>query len=899
MNSIVKHLLICISPLLLLLPCSCADKVGSLLPGRQNQLDVSNIRVSEDLRTITVDIEIKSSIDPLILVDSTGRATLRVSESRLGGLIQNKATRPRLVSYTYKSSDSLQREGENKIIMVDPNLPQPELEKIRVLASHLSAVYGRGRVYVTQISNQMRPVLMSVEDAVKKNAFVQNPGEKFLFRSIATLLDYIRPEVAGDSHIIVFSDGVVFDDSSDLPIDPDQLHYEEAILNRMKDKATMPHVSYIQVDEGQTKGEEFQILAKRLTSESGGRLFSEVDLPALSSYFVDRKEGADYEVVLDNPVGKRYYGLGCNLLFEIVRNGETIASGSGAYNVGSVYSEVVVGNPKESYFLNILVLFLILAPLSYILLQCVLPYVRYRRWRAKNVFRYTGPNMAAGGNIVAERCCYCKDDFKEGDEIVAQCKHQMHLECWEDNQCKCPEHGYHNHYSEFFYNRYSITDRRNAPFYATTIQRGIIGGIICMLLFHFTTEWDDGLISRIIGSFSFLSGAADHIFLNRNYDYYILPMYGFCMAFVTTLYLLYVTRTFQRLMHQLAVVIGLSFFVGLVSYFLFLCTSLISMALDIESFSVFVDWIPFTLSSALIMLVLSKNSKIPRKKLAVGALISTFLGLFCLYLSAFLGYKIVTLDMQVVSIIVYFCGMGLTFASKRNSSRQYYLRVSGPVKPMEIAIYKLLRNGEEASLSIGRSVDCEIQINWDTESVIEPIMALVHRKNSRVFLEALEEGVYLQGEAAEVNELLPLHHGDKISIGRTVLTYIEKDVTSEYYVDNAREKLSWISKVSKKLAKEKEKLSDRLSSDKVPQPAPEKEAEEEPVRDLGVLDADDISEVEIVESPVGEDYEEVEEEDSPKLRSILLTVLGILILLVLLFFVAALVLHPESLRYLF
>ena len=94
---------------------------------------------------------------------------------------------------------------------------------------------------------------------------------------------------------------------------------------------------------------------------------------------------------------------------------------------------------------------------------------------------------------------------------------------------------------------------------------------------------------------------------------------------------------------------------------------------------------------------------------------------------------------------------------------------------MDIALYKWFRNNPDSVVTLGKSVDCSLQLSWDIVSDVAPVQAEIRMQQNNLWLIALEPGVYMQGKPVEPNKRLRLYHGRSFFIGKTTFTYIEKD----------------------------------------------------------------------------------------------------------------------------
>ncbi len=95
---------------------------------------------------------------------------------------------------------------------------------------------------------------------------------------------------------------------------------------------------------------------------------------------------------------------------------------------------------------------------------------------------------------------------------------------------------------------------------------------------------------------------------------------------------------------------------------------------------------------------------------------------------------------------------------------------------MDVAIYKWINNAPNTPVSIGKSVDCNLQMTWDIGSRIAPVQAVIRFEKGALFLYAVEDGVKYLGKPLAINKGIRLFHGHRFVIGQTRFTYIEKDV---------------------------------------------------------------------------------------------------------------------------
>ena len=141
-------------------------------------------------------------------------------------------------------------------------------------------------------------------------------------------------------------------------------------------------------------------------------------------------------------------------------------------------------------------------------------------------------------------------------------------------------------------------------------------------------------------------------------------------------------------------------------------------------------------------------------------------------------FRYMELDFRVLlllSFIIFGVGLAICIAMVAPRSERYFLKVQGAVKEMDVALYKWFRNQPDRVVTIGKSVDCSLQLSWDIQSDVAPVQAEIRFRNQRLYLKALEPGVFLNGRPARVDKKIRLYHGRTFTIGQTTFTYIEKD----------------------------------------------------------------------------------------------------------------------------
>ena len=142
------------------------------------------------------------------------------------------------------------------------------------------------------------------------------------------------------------------------------------------------------------------------------------------------------------------------------------------------------------------------------------------------------------------------------------------------------------------------------------------------------------------------------------------------------------------------------------------------------------------------------------------------------YFNSFINYRLTLL----VGFIAYSVAIAVCIARATPRSERYFLHVEGAIKEMDIALYKWLRLAPDRSVTIGKSVNCSIQLSWDVNGTVAPLQAEIRQYRGSLRLCAIEEGVFIGEKPLPVGEEEWLYHGKRFTIGNTTFTYIEKDL---------------------------------------------------------------------------------------------------------------------------
>lgn len=632
----------------------------------------------------------------------------------------------------------------------------------------------------------------------------RSSGEKFLYKALLAKLEELYGEkpthypniphnpilqdVNNKKIMFVLTNGKTMDDFSFIG-GVDYFTLRDEILNEFPSRIKKKHLEPIPIhfiyfgDENNVTDVKDELLAISnfgLSHESKGTFHQNFQIDAFENLMVGTLDSiaADYRIIMSNPNGKVYDGQELTLRLSMFHDG-TLAQGSHSYSKGSPLAPEVVSAKNGSnggiIFKGLLfgTLFVLCI---YFLFQFLIPYIQYQIFLKKHVTLFR-KSSASGDAMISQRCYHCKEEFNTGDQIVTKCKHTVHWECWEENKNRCPEYGSKNcNTGKHYYNKEQKSDIRNAPYYLRWMFYGLIGGMLTWVFFKiiYSDQMFSGLISGLVSVFylskELLEGSSIAAHFQSKISSLLLSgaLLGFFLSFLFS-YLI----EFKKKDLKVVAMIALRSLAGLLIGFLsFLIGGIIFILVGKDTSCFWLDWIPWLFFGCSIAWLISYRTEINLKNAIIGGLISVFLSFIVLYFANF-AQEI----MAMFSFMIYGAGLGMAISIVHFASEKYFLRLEGPIKEREIAIYKWMSvSGGFNRVSIGKGVDCILEMNWDPADNIAPQHAILYIENERPYLEATAEGIVVNGNRElKVGQKLNLAHGIAFTIGKTTFTYIEKD----------------------------------------------------------------------------------------------------------------------------
>ena len=751
---------------------------GESDPLKQDKMITKKVEFSPDHKTFSVWTSVINDIGPYSLTDST---QVRIElEEYDDGVKAGRRVYPKLVKAVNTESEQIAELGIKVLVLVDLSLSQELIDAERAAIEEMYTVFNQENLYVAFMSGSTVSKTIRLTEYVLDEYFKKGAPNTYLFRSICAKLREIESNSgpladASPIKLVVFTDGKVYS-ADGSPIDPDHFKFESEMLH--SDVLSSDALDVFCVNWGRKSDEGDEVDATNvltsLSESSGGTYLPKFSLTLLEGAMLgDQRElisSNRFDFV--NPDGKVYRGDNNQLkmIFYSVKDNRKICSVTASVREGSLYKPIIVnGDSLGEIILEGVSVGLLIMLVIYLVFQFLVPFIRYRIFLKKYVVRHTGKDMVIGDKAVAGSCYLCKAPFKDGDEVVVKCEHTMHKSCWDENEYHCPEYGRHCAHGSHFYDKDHLFDRRNAPYYLNWLLLAVILSVCAWVAFVICANVTTKHILEYIIPVEHLALRDTSTHLNQ------LSNYGNIVAFFLTFGIASVAIRRKSFLTWLGIILRASV-AGIGSALLYLLVSVACIALHLESVSFFINLIPWILSSFLIAFASTLGTRIKLKKSLV--LIAVAVSMVSMYLWSSC-YLMIGVDFRVLlmfSIMIYAIGLVLSIASAAPKSEHYFLHAQGAVKTMDVALYKWFRSNPGAVVTIGRSVDCSLQLSWDLQGQVAPVHAEITMKKGVLRLVALEDGVYLSGKPMKVDKPKILHHGTTFQIGRTTFTYQEKDI---------------------------------------------------------------------------------------------------------------------------
>lgn len=753
-------------------------------------MQVTGVEFAPDYRNFSIKTKMLRDIGPYVLGDSSA-VRIDVHETA-DGIPLKRASQSRVSRVLNLEADIIEQAGLRMLVLVDLTLPQEDVDRQRRFVAEAATAFARDNLFVAFLRGDSVSETLLASQYVINNDFVTvSSPSKQLYRAILQKKGELTSDLshwygAKNCVLVVLSDGKVYHDDN-IPMAPNHYQLQQQLM-MPRSEADRRFMAYF-VETGAVKGKDHGAagendVLKVFCNYNRGACFHALNWIQLRNDMFSRLNiaGDDNEFMLTNPDYKIYRGslYTVTLNFKATATDSVFASVPASFRLGSIYDPIIVGGHSVYYVVAAgLLLGLCILLGVWLLFQIVIPFIRYRLFLKKYVINYVGANMSMGNHTVAQRCYLCKGEFQVGDQVVVKCEHTMHKECWDANDYHCPEYSDRCKHGSHYYNHQNLLDSRNASFYMKWVLMSVVCALAAWVVFvTFVHRYSGRLLSSIIPFLHGVDPASPQalevlqrhaIFVNQ------LPSFGLTMGFFLTLGFSWLTMRRRSMRRRLQQVVMRALLAAAASGLMFLFTSLLTGLLNVTNFTVFFDWIPWTIMGFIIAFCATFATRIRLRWLLIFvAVIIGFLSIYAwppLFGATQVDFRVLLL----VSYILFAIGLALCIASEAPRSDRYFLHISGAVKDMDVALYKWFRSDPHCRVTLGRSIDCSLQLSWDTEGMVDPQHAEIYLDGDVTKLRSLGGDVYVEGRLLNEDEICELYQGRRFSIGRTNFVYVEKD----------------------------------------------------------------------------------------------------------------------------
>lgn len=760
---------------------------------KSKEIEILGIKFSPTYEEVLLDVDMSSYMNRRILTDSSNIKFVveEIYANELSGKNDAKS-QPRLVQIQNMASKAADDKMFKVLAVVDLTLPQPLVDEQREALQDIKNVYGDEDLYVCFMYDSEVSETLPLTDYVFQHYFESRQNsEKLLFRSIVEKRDEMRNPngvfpLTPNQALLIFSDGAVYDEN-DTPFDP--MHYEyKAELDKIYQELVRDTLSIYYVQMGTDwvgKDIEASTTLRRMCENYDGLYQEEFNWRQMEADFKKKFDlvYCNYLFKLSNP-DKKVYSGNSNILrlkcYDKISN-SLLAEDEISYTLGSVYEPIIVnGTNKLKTVLQGVFIILILIFAIYLIFQFIEPTIRYLYFLRHYVTNYKGKGMVVHGKLVGDHCYMCKDNFRENDRIVVKCEHTLHKECWDENEYKCPEYGSRCKNGSHYFNLKQPWDSKNASPYMTRLLIGCIAALGSWLLFVcdislFPKEILNNVIQQIydINLVDVDNTTTLHEHQSR---LRVIPNMGFCIGLFNMLFLGLLSVSHGNWKKRIAQVSLLSLLCGIGCWVFFFFQCAATLVFDMTSCSYLTNWIPWLLSSILLLKMHAWyiDKQLKKKAIVISCIIGTLtVNIWrVIFVGSFFDYRLLLL----LGFVLYSTTLALCVPCLTFKTTHPFLSISGSIKPIDIALYKWFKTSSNTIVRIGRSVDCDLQITWDIKGQISPIHAEIRMQKGTCRLYPLEEGVYIKGKPCSLNKGYKLYHGLTFNIANTMFVYKEESV---------------------------------------------------------------------------------------------------------------------------
>lgn len=249
--------------------------------------------------------------------------------------------------------------------------------------------------------------------------------------------------------------------------------------------------------------------------------------------------------------------------------------------------------------------------------------------------------------------------------------------------------------------------------------------------------------------------------------------FGICSGFFNTIFFSFVSIGYRSPFFKIGSALIRSILAAIFCGLFFGSLIFLSSIVNISSYSYLISWIPWTLSSTLILYLCAfhTRNRVDKRSILICCVAGVIsMGMFSfIYIKPTTDYRL----LMLLSFMFYSVALSLCMSHAAFRREHYFLAISGSLKPIDIALYKWFKSDPKKVVTIGKSVDCDLQMSWEINNMVSPLQAELTMRNNQLWLCAKEDGVRINGKALPIDKPARLRHGSKFTIAQTIFTYKE------------------------------------------------------------------------------------------------------------------------------
>lgn len=739
-------------------------------------LSLNKISFSKDYKTITIESSIVNDSLRYDLCDTLHTSLQVYACGDFLDTLPQRAT-PKIREVRNIAKEQLASLGMQALVIVDRTMEQALVDNARKTISQLNRFLGPNDIYVSFLDSKgkLSPSVVLTSEILSQDfvSTLVEGREKYLYRAIYEKLDEAtRPgsPFTGDNRfILVITDGVVWDEEQ--PFDPEHFYWQQNLLDLSQNMGEKCPIFYTMMNDEFGMPLEVNNTMISVCERTMGACFdiSEPDLIHRSICAAHYLPHNDYQFVLDYPDKRVLSGEHVHLHIDGVQDDVVRLRSVIDHQHGTWFEPIIInGISARDLLIRCVLMGALMILIVYLILQLLVPYIKNKIFERKYISEYTGPNMSIAGRQVSEVCYFCKTPFQPGDKVVASCGHAMHKECWEENNYRCPEHGITCKEDVHYANMKKPFAMANAPYYLSWVLVAMLANIVRCILFHTAS----GVFQKSVLYFILNVMLSDDLAEQATQFCYRNPHSTGILAMCIVAAIAFMCRRHVPVRQQLSDIALRSVIAYLAGYLIISFDIIICTLFNVRFYHELIGIASYFLVVAAIYGIIAFRSPVRlnvNKLMGVGIMV-VVAGLLITH-----NFYVDQRELYFYLFAIFYVVIALSVAFDTSRIWHCFLRIEGTMKKIDVALFKWILARPKMPVTMGRSVDCTLQITWDAKNKIAPVQAEIREHHGNICLIPTEEGVVdSQDKPLPADKALKLYHGTRFKIGDLVFTYLEK-----------------------------------------------------------------------------------------------------------------------------